>query len=341
MSDVPYFTHGYALLIGVGADLPITVEDATGLRDILVDPQRCAYPPQHVKLLTEADANRQTILDSLDWLAGQTGNDSEATAIVYFSGHGGYMPHYHLVLHGYDPHDLTHTAISGNEFTKKLRAIEAKKLVILLDCCHAGGMTEITKSMGFVKSPAPPELDAVLTAGSGRVMIASSRKNELSYTGTPYSVFTQALREGLAGYGAADKDGYAYIADIALYVGKVVPQRTNDKQNPILKFSQADNFAVAYYAGGAKSPKPLESVSPSLDTRILAILYKHYQKHPGSPKLKLDKLVQDCQAKRDDVIRALYRLKEIGWVEYSFLDQAEGGMVWLTHEGIEVAIQLV
>lgn len=37
------FAHGYALLVSVGADLLVTVQDATGLRDILVNPQRCAY----------------------------------------------------------------------------------------------------------------------------------------------------------------------------------------------------------------------------------------------------------------------------------------------------------
>ena len=89
------------------------------------------------------------------------------------------------------------------------------------------------------------------------MVIASSRKDEFSYTGTPYSVFTQALREGLAGYGAAERDGYAYIADVAMYVGRMVPNRTKDWQHPILKLSAADNFAIAYYAGGEKSPKPL------------------------------------------------------------------------------------
>ena len=69
----------------------------------------------------------------------------------------------------------------------------------------------------------PPESDAVLTAGSGRVVISSSRKDEVSYTGTPYSAFTQALREGLASYGAAYRDSCAYLTDVSLYVRLVVP----------------------------------------------------------------------------------------------------------------------
>ena len=250
------FTHGYALLVGVGADLPVTVQDAQGLRDILVEPGRCAYSPDHVRLLTRAQATRRGILDGLDWLAAHAADDPQATCLVYFSGHGGLTPEYHLVPYGYKGQDLGHTAVSGTELTTRLRAIQSKKLLVLLDCCHAGGMAE-AKAAGFVKSPLPPELDTVLTAGSGRVVIASSRKDEVSYTGTPYSVFTQSLREGLAGYGAAERDGYAYLADVALYVGRVVPARTQDRQHPILKLAAADNFVIAYYAGGEKSPQPL------------------------------------------------------------------------------------
>ncbi|MBX9258970.1 hypothetical protein H1Q63_34475 [Desmonostoc muscorum CCALA 125] len=34
------FTNGYALLIGVGAGLPVTVKDVTAIGDILIDSDR-------------------------------------------------------------------------------------------------------------------------------------------------------------------------------------------------------------------------------------------------------------------------------------------------------------
>lgn len=284
MATQAVFTHGYALLIGVGADLPVTVRDARGLRDILIDPERCAYPPSQVRLLTETAATRADILDGMDWLAAQAAADPAAACLVFFSGHGGHLPHYFLVPNGYDGARPAETAISGAEFTERLRAIQAQKLLALLDCCHAGGMAE-AKAAGFAKSPVPPELETVLTAGSGRAVIASSRKDEVSYTGTPYSAFTQALREGLAGYGAAERDGYAYLTDIALYVGRMVPQRTQDRQHPILKLAAADNFAVAYYAGGEKSlralagapasPSPLDAAETELATGYRQVLRQH------------------------------------------------------------------
>ena len=247
------FTLGYAVVIGVGADLPVTVTDATAIADLLQDPARCAYPPNQVNLLVGDQARRRHVLTALGWLAQVAGPD--ATAIVYFSGHGMETPNYYLMPFGYNVTDLTGTAIAGEEFTACLRAIQAKKLLVLLDCCHAGGQAE---AKGQVKSPLPSSVTEQLGSSSGRVVLASSRRDEVSWTGTPYSVFTAALLEGLAGYGAFEQDGYARVLDLTLWVGRKVPERTGDKQHPIVKVSNlADNFAVAWYAGGAKSPDPL------------------------------------------------------------------------------------
>jgi hypothetical protein len=159
---------------------------------------------------------------------------------------------------GYDRADLGNTAISGSLFTEKLCAIEAEKLLVLLDCCHAGGIAE-AKGLPDVKSPLPPSVLAELGDSSGRVVIASSRKDEVSWTGTPYSVFTAAILEGLSGYGAFERDGFARVLDLTMYAGRMVPNRTNDKQHPIVKVSNLrDNFALAYYAAGDKEPKSLD-----------------------------------------------------------------------------------
>jgi hypothetical protein len=255
------FTHGYACVIGVGADLPNTVEDAIGFAKILNDPERCAYPVEQVSLLTQESAKRDDILAALDRLAQSTTPD--ATAIIYFSGHGYQVASpmgesYYLMPFGYDVNRLYKTAISGTEFTAKLQAIPAKKLLVLLDCCHAGGLGD-TKSLGYtaVKAPLPPQAQALFSEGKGRVVIASSTANELSFAGKPYSAFTLALIESLAGKGASHQDGFVRVADLALYAREVVPKRTRDRQHPILNFEQADNFVLAYYAGGETEPKGL------------------------------------------------------------------------------------
>jgi hypothetical protein len=71
----------------------------------------------------------------------------------------------------------------------------------------------------------------------------------------------------LAGKGASKEDGYVRVADLALYAREVVPKRTRDRQHPILNFEQADNFVLAYYAGGETEPKGLPfDVEPEIES---------------------------------------------------------------------------
>ncbi|WDD36277.1 caspase family protein (plasmid) [Nostoc sp. UHCC 0926] len=255
------FSQGHACIVGVGGDLPNTVDDAIGLANILKDPERCAYQPEQVHLLSKEQANREGVIAALDQLAQSTTPDS--TVIVYFSGHGYQVASpmgeaYYLMPFGYDQTKLHKTAISGTEFITKLQAISAKKLLVLLDCCHAGGLGDTSK-LGYEaeKSPLPPEAQALFNEGKGRVAIASSQADEKSLAGRPYSAFTLALIEALAGKGASKKDGYVRVADLAMYAREVVPRRTRERQHPILNFEQADNFILAYYAGGDTEPKGL------------------------------------------------------------------------------------
>jgi hypothetical protein len=280
---MPVFTHGHALIIGAGGNLPNTLTDAERLAELLQDTERCAYPQDQVHLLVGEQADRQNILDGLEGLAKTCQPGS--TVIVYFSGHGYKVAHpalgtqFYLMPNGYLLSALPKTAIRGSEFAGKLAAIPAQKLLLIFDCCHAGGVaaenpaggqaTEagpgaLAKSPGleFTKAPLPQEALELLQAGRGRALLASSRADELSFAGKPLSAFTLALVEALCGQGAAQADGFVRLADLALHTREKVPFRTGDRQHPILDFVDADNFAVAYYAAGASQPKGLPFPEP-------------------------------------------------------------------------------
>jgi Caspase domain len=260
------FTHGHALIIGMGADLPNTVQDAAGLAQILQDAERCAYPPEQVTLLAGEQATRLAILSALDALSHLS--DPQATVVVYFSGHGYRVSaslgeFYYLMPFGYDTERLFDTAIRGDEFTSRLRLIPAQKLLVLLDCCHAGGLAKPEPAgMKLAKSPLPPEAASLLAEGRGRVLIASSQQDEVSFAGRPYSAFTLALIEALCGVGAAVQDGFVRVTDLAMHAREVVPGRTGSRQHPILNFEQADNFPLAYYAAGGVQAKGLPFTEP-------------------------------------------------------------------------------
>ena len=263
MSDS--FVNGYAVLAGVGGNLPVTVTDASELHRVLVDPQRGAYPPHQVSLLTEAQADRDGILGALDELIERVAAAPDAVAMVYFSGHGGRFKRggeveYFLVPSGFDSTDRVGTAISDAEFTAKLEAIKARRLLVILDCCFAAGMP-LLKAAGddavFESSSLPPALLRRLDEGMGSVVVASSRDDEYSYVGEAYSVFTEVLLEALTGRGAAREDGFARVLNVLAYLFEEVPKRRGQgrpPQHPFVKkvYGLGDNFPICYYAGGAK-----------------------------------------------------------------------------------------
>lgn len=268
------FVNGFALLIGVGADLPMTVTDATALHDLLTDPRRAAYPTEQVKLLTETKADRKSILSAMDNLVAESNANPNAVVVIYYSGHGGRIEkqngnhEYFLVPHGFNSSARKDTALSGEEFTEKIQAINSRRLLLILDCCHAGGIPAL-KNIGekFVKSPPPADLLNTLDAGDGRVILASSSENEFSQAATPYSIFTACLLEALSGKGSSASDGYAKLLEVLIYLFEQVPPRTGDTQHPFVNriSNLSRNFPICYYAGGErqKAAPPVGSTSSS------------------------------------------------------------------------------
>jgi hypothetical protein len=256
------FENGYALIIGVGADLPCTVRDAQAVAQFLIDPATCAYPPEQVQLLTEEKATCQQVLAGLDTLAKQTNRDS--TVVIYYSGHGlevdGFIKNYFLLTHGYDTRRLDETTLLDQQFSERLRAIPAKKVLVLFDCCHAGGFDFTQLKAPLHKAPLPPHTVEQLGKGAGYAFIASCRSNERSLAAEPYSVFTAGLLHALSGVSVAKPDGYVRLTDLSAYLSHYVPTTAarlikDHAQNPVLELERADNFPIAFYAGGETKPK--------------------------------------------------------------------------------------
>jgi uncharacterized caspase-like protein len=255
------YIDGYALIIGVGSDLPTTTRDARAVAKLLKDPLRCALPENQVWEIIEEDAHRANLLRKLDELAKIS--TPESSIIIYFSGHGKRITDkhssntYYIMPYGYSLDNLSETCISGEEFTEKLKNIVCRKLLILLDCCYAGGFQLKDAENKMEPHPLPFDFKEVLSSGNGRIIISSSSANEVSLAGMPYSQFTKALLEGLSGHSGAENDGYVRVLDIAMYLSHRVVTYTNDKQHPMMRaFNLSDNFAIAYYANGAKEPLP-------------------------------------------------------------------------------------
>jgi hypothetical protein len=266
---MPTLANAHALVVGVAAyqriaPLPATVvQDARDVRDLLVDPARCGYPPENVQLLLDGAATRAAIRGALADIAKRAGEDS--TVFIYLSGHGGQIegsPAAGAYLLPVDvdcssEEALIGSAISGSAFTALLRAIPARKVVVAFDCCHAGGIGQPKDAAGAtLKAGLPESYYDALKSGRGRVIVASSRGGELSWVlpGARNSLFTQHLLDGLRG-AAPGPGGVIRIFDLFDYLQ---PRVTKDQpnQHPIFKAELEENFAVALFNGG-KAPAPI------------------------------------------------------------------------------------
>lgn len=266
------FSHGYALLIGVGESsypkwsLPVTVKDMQELRAVLTDPVMCGYPDDnaHICLLHDKGATKQAILDGLKWLAEQSAADDEAMAIVFYSGHGALdkkTGSYYLLPHDVNPSEVTSSALSAETFTKALRSIKARRLLVFMDCCHAAGMAT-AKDAPVLKLPPdysqeamPKGLSEELKQGEGRAIFSSSTNVQLSWIRPDgkLSIYTYHLIEALHGDGNRPGDTVVRLSNLMNHLGKSVQKSACDaweaEQTPFFDTATED-FPVALLCGG-------------------------------------------------------------------------------------------
>jgi hypothetical protein len=270
------FRQGYALVVGISdyayvSGLPATIiQDAQNISSLLRDPAYCAYPEAQVRILLDGQATMTGFRAALQWLAAEC--QAEDTAVLYFSGHGGRpengdLSDNYLILQDTNSDNLAETAVSGTEFTHWLRQIRANRLLVLFDCCHAGGVGQVSKDRLAPKIALKSGLDESLYdrlgQGRGRAIIASSRSDELSYvlSGMTNSLFTHYLLDGLRGQAPTRGDGLLRLFDLFDYLSQKVNQR-HPAQHPILKAELEDNFPIALYVGGKRVGTKTAVTSP-------------------------------------------------------------------------------
>jgi hypothetical protein len=282
--DNPTFAHGYALLIAVNENqipnyaLPTVAKDATAVRDVLIHPQRCAYPADNVRLLLGREATRDGIRAGLAWLKERIAADSsgDATAVFFYSGHGAYNPDdnsYYLL-----PYDLrsplADSLLRAEDVAAEIEAVRPRRLLVVLDCCHAGGMgikgEDLLAEGGLRKSAAPAEARPVvaLARGQGRAALSSSAAAESSYVRSDraMSIFTYHFVEALTGHAQAEGATEVLVSDIMGHVSRTVPASARAEydapQTPVYQTS-GENFPVALLLGGQGLSKGAPLPSPT------------------------------------------------------------------------------
>jgi hypothetical protein len=247
------------------------------VHDLLRSSNRCGYPDGNVHLLLDHQATAEEIRYGLDWLANSA--SSGDTALIFFSGHGGRVQSgpeagNYLIPYDCDPTDLRGSAISGEDLTAFLLNIRAQRLLVVFDSCYAGGTGEIkglAHEGAAFKSGLEEDYYAHLANGAGRVIMASSRSDEVSLVldGMSNSLFTHYFLEALQGKAHTRGDGLIRIFDIFHYVSEKVPAQ--GPQHPIFKAGGVEtNFPIALYLGGKR-------ITPNINkVLLLEVIIKYF-----------------------------------------------------------------
>jgi uncharacterized caspase-like protein len=302
------FDHGYALLIGVDENqvprwsLPDVAKDVAAVAGVLANQARCAYAPENVKTVTGPDATRAGILDGLRWLKGKVRADPDATAVLYYTGHGwrdeAVQPHgYYLLPCDVEEDALRSSALRAGDFAEAVAALNPRRLLVLLDCCHAGGMeVKGLEAAGYVGAAFPSELLLVgeaavsatdgakgldrLAQGAGRAVLSSSQGHQPSYLrrDRAMSIFTYHVVEALTGHAQPAWGATEVLAsDIMGHVWRTVPASARRDwgadQQPDYRVS--GNFPIAMLLGGkglgagVAPPDPLAAASAPSVTQTM------------------------------------------------------------------------
>ena len=208
-------------------------------------------------------------------------------SLFYFSGHG-YVTDIggYIVTPDFSRHD---EGISMDEILRIASLSAARHKVVILDCCHAGAMGTVTipgNSAAFLEQ--------------GVIILASSRRTELSMEAAGQGVFTSLLIDALKG-GAADIGGEVTPGNIYSYIDKALG---GWKQRPVFKANIVRTVSL-------RKVKPLVALS---ELRKLTEYFQHADsEYPLDPSYEYTAEAPDTE--NINIFKVLRRMQLIGLVE--------------------------
>ncbi|WBB56033.1 caspase family protein [Verrucosispora sp. WMMD573] len=287
------FDKGRALVIGIAnyneiSGLPEAVlNDARDIASVLQSTDYCGFLPGNIRQLLDGQATLDAIRAELAELASSV--DPDDSVVIFFSGHGARIGSGPTETSALVPVDCRATKMRDSvlgepEFSAALAGIKARRLLVLIDACQAGGAGTLKRNeheevrLGFDEKSL-----GRLAQGAGRVIIASSRANETSLVlrDARNSVFTERLLEAFKGKARTTGDGLIRVFDVFNYVSEQVRRTVPGRQHPIFKASDLeDNFPVALDRGGAKAASVVQPDAPERWREIEELMSDLYPAGP-------------------------------------------------------------
>jgi len=210
--------------------------------------------PARITFLKNEEATGQGIKTALfEWLKSALEED---LVILFFAGHGSPESPDDTKNLFLLPYDTKYNSITTTGFpmwdieTAFKRFIRAKKVIVLADACHSGGVGE---SFDIARRSNKAAKDNLISAGlqnlstisDGICVISASDDKQFSQEsrkwGGGHGVFTYFLLKGLNGDADYNKDKRVTLGEMIPYLSEKVRRETKNAQSPIVsgKFDPA------------------------------------------------------------------------------------------------------
>jgi hypothetical protein len=242
----------YVLAVGVSQysdpalQLHYAAKDAQDFAAVLERQKGGMYRDVEVKLLTDDKANKDDVIDGLDWI--RTEPASGDVAMILLSGHGvnDQKGKYFFLPHNanLDKDKLLRTGVSMEEIQTTISSLKGKTL-FFVDTCHSGNV------IGGGRSDRPDInglVNELASAENGAVVFAASTGTQSSIEDAKWSngAFTKALVEGLNGKADYSSSGRITVTALELYISDRVTDLTGGQQTPMSqKPGMVTNYTIA------------------------------------------------------------------------------------------------
>jgi WD40 repeat protein len=241
----------YVLAVGVSAyqnaelRLDLAAKDALDFGAAWNKQRGRLYSGVEVRALTDAQATKGNILDSLEWIQKQV--TSKDVAVLFFAGHGINDPtggFYFLPVDA-DLEKLKRTGISQADITSTVAGI-AGKVLVFMDACHSGNLMGKLKRRGMVAVNSV--INELASAENGAVVFSSATGRQYALENKEWGngAFTKAVVEGIGGKADYKSTGRITLNMLDLYVSERVKELTKGQQTPTtVKPPNVPDFPVA------------------------------------------------------------------------------------------------
>jgi hypothetical protein len=276
------FSQGRALLIGVdqyknktSLNVEHTANDIQALAAVLKDPGHCGYPEEQVQVLTGEQATRANMLAAFEKLADESQTSDIVT--IFYAGHGFYSSSKTYSLSSYDASFKAGfitdgDGISETELIDNLRLIPAQRLLLIVNACHSGNLSQSLSGESEAESLEGQQLplglaNTLLSAGEGRAIITACRIDQKAYykKGAKLTYFGEELIKGFKGAGTSHHNSFVGLFDLYSYLYHSLEALDLDQEPELTLLKGVGPFPLAL-TNGAKN---LDSYEPESE-EILA-----------------------------------------------------------------------